>query len=141
MKNKKIFRTLSLAVAVLCVLSLFAPIASARDSYYINTYVAYVTASTSGKVLITFEITAPRTMSEIGSTTIMVYENGSHVKTYSHSSTSGMMAYNKGIHGNYITHQGTVGKTYNATVIFRSGITGSGFDNRTYYTNTVTAKN
>jgi len=136
--SKKTLRIASLVIAILCCLSVVAPVASARASLYISSYVAYVSSGGSGKVLITFEITGTGKMDEIGSTYIYVYENGTLVKTYSSTTTSGMMASNKVMQSNYITHQGTTGKTYSAFVVFKAGVNG-GYDNRSMDTNSITA--
>ena len=137
--KKKTIRILSLVIAVLVCLSCFAPIASAEGSLYITCYTAYITTSSNGKVLVTFDITGTGKMDQIGATDITIYENGSEITTYSYTSTSGMMSSNKVMYGNSIPHYGTVGKTYSATVVFKSGVNG-GYDNRLMDTNTVTAQ-
>jgi hypothetical protein len=138
-KKIPIIKIISFVIAILLCLSCFAPIASAEGSLYIFSYLAYISTSSNGKVLVTFDITGTGTMDVIGATDIIICENGTDIKTYSSSSTSGMMASNKVVWANTITHNGTVGKEYSATVIFKSGVNG-GYDNRLMDTNTVTAK-
>ena len=137
-KNPK--RVVAFILVILLCMSVTAPMASARGSLYISSYLAYITAISNGKVVITFEIVGMGKMDEIGATTIYLYENGSTIKTYSYSTTSGMMASNKWSHGNEITYNGVVGRTYSALVVFKSGVNG-GWDNRSLDTQTVTAKN
>ena len=137
--KKKIFRLTSLILTVVLCLSLFTPIAHARASNYIFSYGASMVADGNGKVSVWFDITGTGTMDEIGSTTIIVYENGVAVKTFSYSTTPSMMTYNKHIHGSSVTYQGVAGRSYYALVIFWAAKQGAG-DNRSMTTATITAK-
>ncbi|MDR2570204.1 MAG: hypothetical protein LBD23_07885 [Oscillospiraceae bacterium] len=136
---KKTTRILAFTLLTLFLISLIVPVASARGSIYISNYSAGMTAGSNGNVTISYHITGMGTMDEIGSTVIVIFENGVQIKTYLHTNTSGMMGYNKAIHGGTITYAGTIGKTYNAGVVYMAGKNG-GWDSRTLVSNTVTAK-
>ena len=84
-------------------------------------------------------VTGTGSMEQIGSTTITIYENGSLVKTYQHTTTSSMMGKNKIFHSGSVTYSGVAGNSYYAIVTFYAGKQGGG-DNRTMTTSTIKAK-
>ena len=138
--KKATLRIFTFTLVLLFCLSCIAPLASAMPgSQYINSYSASMTAGSNGNVTIWFQISGTGTMDQIGSTTIEIYENGTRVRIYQHTSTSGMMAYNKLGHSGSITYSGVVGRQYRAHVTFQAGKNG-GWDNRSVNSNIVTAK-
>jgi len=137
--RKKLLRMTSLALAVLLCLSFMTPFAVAEGSPYIGSYGGGMTTGSNGNVTVSFQITGVGKMDEIGSTKVVIYENGTSVKTYLYSNTSGMMGYNKTIHGSTVTYAGTVGKSYSAYITFQAGKDGD-WENRGMSTNSVTAK-
>lgn len=137
---KRAARVFSLVLAILLCLGILSTVASAEGSAYISNYVTNMAAGSSGKVTVWYQITGTEQMDEIGAIKIVIYENGTQVKTYKYTDTAGMMSYNIGIHGGGITYSGIVGKTYYAHVTYQAGKDG-GWDNRSVDTNTVTAKN
>ena len=140
MSGRKTIRLSMLVLAIVLCLSIIAPSAAARGSLYISTYNAYMTAGNSGNVTAWFDITGTGTMDQIGAVTVYVYEDGTLVKTFSHTTTAGMMASNTFFHASSVTYSGTVGKNYSACVVFQAGKNGS-WDNRSMSTNSVKAKN
>ena len=136
--KKKIYRIALLILAVSLCLSLFAPVAHARASKYILLYGASVVADGNGKVSVWYDITGTGTMDQIGSTSIVIYENGSSVKTFYSSTTPSMMTTNKLYHGGSVTYSGVAGKTYYAIVYFWAGKNGDG-DSRSKTTTAIVA--
>ena len=135
----KALRKISVVLVLMFSFSLFAPFASAEGSPYIGSYTASITAGSNGSVTVWFQITGLGTLDEIGAISVTIYENGTLVKTYTHTNTSGMMGYNTFIHGSSITYAGTAGKNYYSYVTYQAGKNGL-WDNRGMMTNTVTAK-
>jgi len=140
MSRKKATRAALFALAILLSLSIFVPTASARGSNYILTCSAIMSAGSSGNVTASFWISGNGTMDQIGAISVDIYENGTLVKTFSHTTTAGMMASNTSLHYSSVTYTGIVGQTYYACVTFQAGKNG-GYDNRSINTSSVTAKN
>ena len=137
--GKKATCLIAFSLIVVLFACILAPIANARSSKYITAYSANMTASNNGNVTVAFSITGTGKMTEIGSTKITIYENGTLVKTYLSSNTTGMMGKDKATHSGTVTYTGVKGRTYMANVIFKSG-NSSGSDNRNLDTNSVNAK-
>jgi len=158
MKNtyKKATRFIASFLAMMLIISTFAPAGGAYynnidvndefcipvtidASHYISAYSAGMSAGSNGNLIITYSITAPRRMTEIGSTRIEIFENGIFIKAYVHTSTSGMMIKDMFTHAGTIIHKGVVGRSYRATVHYKSG-DNTGFDTRSLQTITVIAR-
>ena len=140
LSKKKTIRLCAFMLALLLCISLLSPIAMAeRGSAYIFSYGADMSAGNNGKVTAWFTITGTGMMDQIGSTTINIYENGTFVKSYSHTTTTGMMASDKFYHSGSVTYDGTVGKSYYAFITYQCGKNGD-WDNRSLQSPSVTAK-
>jgi hypothetical protein len=139
-RRKKTHRVISAALLLILFLSLFNTVAFAEEegSPYIGHYSTSMSAGGNGNVTVWFQITGTGMMDQIGSTLIIILENGVAVRTYLNTNTSGMLAHNDFFHGNSITYAGVPGRTYSAFVVFQAGRNG-GWDNRSMDTNTVTA--
>ena len=136
--RKKSYRLFSFFLVILLCSGLFISIAQARASDYILSYTATVQAAGSGKVNVNFSIIGLSKMDQIGAMTIVLYENGTAVKTFQYTSTPSMMAYNTVQHNNSVTYNGVAGRSYYAIVTFWAGKQGGG-DSRTKTTSTVIA--
>jgi len=139
LKKKTLFRLAALMLIVVLCLGLSAPIAQARASNYIAAYGAYMNADGSGKVSVWYDVTGTGMMEEIGSTSIVIYENGSIVKTFYSSSTPSMMTKNKAIHGGSVSYNGVAGRSYYAIVYVWAAKLGDG-DTRSKTTASIIAK-
>lgn len=139
-----------LALMMLCLFALnttvFASnIVSPRASSYIVGTNAYITPESNGLLIVTFSISAYGEMSEIGATSVEIYEDNGHttkrVATYNYTDPaySFMMGKNEGIHAKDISYNGTVGYKYYAKVYFRASNSFGG-DAVTETTPVVTAK-
>ena len=137
--SKRATHILAVSIIVVFCVCILAPIASARSSHYISHYNANITAGNNGNVTVAFNITGTGKMTEIGSTQIVIYENGKSVRTYKSSTTTSMMGKDKVFHSGTVTYAGVKGRTYRANVIFKCG-NSNGHDNRNIDTNSVTAK-
>ncbi|MCL2627316.1 MAG: hypothetical protein FWD44_01285 [Oscillospiraceae bacterium] len=137
--KSKFLRKAALFFVFIFFVSIVTPVAFARGSIYINSYGAGVTAGNNGSITVSFNITGRGIMDEIGATRILLYENGSLIRTYLNTNTSGMMGYNKSLHASSVTYTGVAGRAYFASVSFKCGKDG-GWDTRSLTTNTVTAR-
>jgi len=140
--NKVILFLLVFAVCLSSTAFLSANAMPASD--YIRSYSASTYRTGPGNIKVTFEIGGTRTMDDIGSTSIYLYElNGtswSLVQTflYTQSSYSHIMTSNTAVHSASVTYAGTSGKQYYATVYLWAGRNGGG-DSRSVTTSAVTA--
>ena len=102
--KEDISRLLSLILHTLFSLCLLSPVAQARASNYISTYSASIIAIGSGKVSVQYNIIGTDKMEEIGSTTIIIYENGIAIKTFQYTTTPSMIAYYIDYHSDSVTY-------------------------------------
>lgn len=145
--TRKIKNILSIVlVSALCVV-IFAVPASARSSYYLSAYRAWLTAESNGKILVTVDVQGTGDMEKIGATRIEILEsknNGASWTQYRvflssifpEMLTSGDYLY----YDTPVSFTGTPGYKYCAIVtVYARDSTGS--DSREYTTPMVTAKN
>lgn len=147
---KKISKGLIIVLVCLSALttSVFAiDHGSIRSSSYIWGTDAYIEAGGNGKIAIYFSVTGIGRMTEIGATTIYLYEdNGSTeklVKTFRSSSLeySNMMSQNTAFYGDSVTYyDGIAGYEYRAEVYLKAA-NASGSDTVMEPTGTVRARN
>jgi len=112
---------------------------SINASSLISNTSASAVAKGSGQVKFQFTVYGRTTLDMIGALQIRVYKSdGTPVATYSYLSYPNLMNYNTDYHGSSVTYSGVSGQSYYAkvSVYVRSG---SNSDNRTIYSNTVTA--
>lgn len=133
------------------ILFLFSTVAFAseqitiRASSYITKTVAEISANSGSQLSISFSIQGTRRMSELGATTIYLYEDDGYsskiVKTYrsTDSNYPDMMAENTFYHGSNVTYDGIAGNKYYAVVNFKAGDS-TGSDTTSGQTATVTAR-
>jgi hypothetical protein len=120
--------------------------ASARSSYYLDAYSAWLIAGSNGKIDIAVDVQATDDMDEVGAKRIQLMESSDGgatwdtVRIYVQSLYPNMYTTN-----NYyylkipVSYAGTVGYQYRAYVtVYASDSTGS--DSRIYKTSVVTAK-
>lgn len=119
---------------------------SPRASLYISGTDASIQAGSNGKITIYFSVTGTDIMTQIGASTIYLYEdNGSTqkvVKTFrsSNSEYSNMMSQNTSFYGDNVTYyDGVAGYKYHAEVYLKAA-NGIGSDTVIEPTNTVTAR-
>lgn len=119
---------------------------SPRSSLYISGTDASIQAGNNGKITIYFSVTGTNMMTQIGATTIYLYENNGNtqklIKTFrsSNSEYSNMMGQNTSFHGDNVTYyDGIAGYEYYAEVYLKAA-DNSGSDVIMQPTNTVTAK-
>ena len=95
---------------------------SPRSSLYISGSDAEITTKSNGNLTISFWVSGTDIMSEVGATSIELYEDNGYssrlVKTYSASDIeySHLMGANKVVHRSNVTYSGTVGYKYYAEV-------------------------
>lgn len=145
---KKIVRWFSLSLICLLLLSMTAfasECLSPRASLYISGSDAEITAKSNGGLTISFWISGTDIMSEVGATSINLYEDNGNstrlVKTYRASDPeySHLMGTNKVVHRSNVTYNGTVGYEYYAEVHLTAG-NSSGSDSIVEISPSVTAK-
>jgi len=145
---KKFLRTIAFTLVGLFVLNTVAFASewkSVRSSSYISNTSAEITAKADCQLRISFSIQGTGRMSELGATTIYLYEDDGRssklVKTYRSSDPnySDMMANNAFYHGSNVTYSGVAGYKYYASVHFKAGDS-TGSDTTVGKTQTVTAK-
>lgn len=145
---KKFFKVIAAMLACIFLLSTTAFAAETRNArssaYIFNTY-AEMTAGRSGKLTISFSVAGMDVMSQIGASTIKIYEDDgkstSLVATYRYTDTgySNMMGYNKIQYSGTVSYTGTIGYKYYAEV-YLTAKDSTGSDTITEPTSTVTAK-
>lgn len=141
--RKSASRLFALAICVAFLTSIMIT-ASARASDYFDSYNISATAAGGGKVRVSVLVNGTRTMQEIGTTSIAIYEyqssSSSYTKvyTYTTSNTTGMTVKNDYSMGKSVTYQGTPGKYYYAIVTLYAK-DASGSEKLLVNTNIVTA--
>lgn len=125
-----------LAVGLLSALLCTA--AYARSSAYLDSYRATVTAKSEGKMVVTVDVSGVGTMTEIGATTIYIYESKDNksftrVATYEHTDYPEMMGSGTYYYKDAITHNGTPGYYYFASV-YCYAANANGSDEKNYTT-------
>ncbi|WP_295740733.1 hypothetical protein [uncultured Oscillibacter sp.] len=141
MKRTKI---VSLLLLICVTASLLCVQASARSSNYLDAYRVVLTPQSGGKIVITVDVDGIRNMTQIGASTIFLYEsrNGTdftRIKTYNYEDYPTMMG--SGIHHykDAATYYGVVGRYYYATAYCYAGDE-TGYDEKSYTTSIVRAK-
>lgn len=114
------------------------------SSYIMGTSADIITGS-NGKLTISFSISSYWKMSEIGATSVELYENTGHstrcVATYNYTDPkySYIMGKGEGIHAEEVTYDGTVGYKYYAKAYLKA-CDQFGGDSVVEISSTVTAK-
>lgn len=148
MKKKRVCGLALVLIFALCLsTAAFAdesPI-TVRSSEYLDFYNATIQSTGNGGVTVYFQVAGTRTMDQIGSSVIHLYEkNGSTwsiVKTFRYTDSqyaSSMMGYNTAMKAGSVSYTGTVGKQYSASVSVVA-LLGNDGDYDRIGTNTVTA--
>lgn len=139
-RNSTLFRI----SAIILVIALALPIAvsasgiAPRASYYLDSYGAYIYLPGDGEVRVYFDVQGTRTMDELGTLRIELYEstdgiNWSGATTFNHDTTSGMLSYNDDYHSGHVSYDGVAGRYYKAYVCVWGGKDGAG-DTRYFWT-------
>ena len=140
----KKFRIFAMALSAVILLSAFcgstASASSLRASPTLHSYNAIATQSSStGKIVITYDVTANTIADSIGVSNIKIYKsNGSYVTTIYATSSNNLKGSNTVRHRTSYTYTGTSGTYYYAQVTVFATIDGV-TDSRTITTNTVKA--
>lgn len=146
---KKLLRGIAFSLALLF---LFTSVAFAselyvtRSSSYIANTSAEAKAMANHQIRISFSITGTGRMSELGATTIYLYEDDGNstrlAKTYRSTDPNypNMMAQNTFYHGSNVIYDGVAGYKYYASVHFKAGDS-TGSDTTVGQTYVVTAQN
>lgn len=105
--------------------------ANVRSSSYLDSYCVAMTPKSSGRLVITVDVSPLDYMTKIGAKTISVYEsmNGEDfywVKTYDSSDYPKMMGSGTYFYEDVLTHQGTPGRYYYATACIYAGNSNGG---------------
>lgn len=124
--------TVGLLSALLCTA------AYARSSAYLDSYRATVTAKSGGKMVVTVDVSGVGTMTEIGATTIYIYESEDNksftrVATYEHTDYPEMMGSGTHYYEDPVTYSGTPGYYYFASV-YCYAANANGSDEKNYTT-------
>ena len=130
--------------AIILIISLVLPIAvsasgiESRASAYLDSYGAYVYLPGNGEVRVYFDVQGTRTMDELGTLRIELYEstdgiNWSGATTFNHDTTAGMLSYNDNYHSWHVSYDGVAGRYYKAYICVWGGKDGAG-DTRYFWT-------
>lgn len=143
MKNKRLYRIVSLLLVIVLILPVGAMAAEPRSSLYLDSYSAYVYPAGWGKIQVWFDVNGTNDMDEIGALEIQMYEstdneNWTWVKTFDYTDYSDMLIYDDYAHTGHIEYNGTLGRYYKAYVCVWAGKNGSG-DTRYFWTNSEKA--
>lgn len=136
---KHIGKRMICGILAVCMLSaLSCTTALARSSAYLNSYRAVVTAKSGGKMVVTVDVTGVGTMTEIGATTIYIYESEDNksftrVATYEHTDYPEMMGAGTHYYEDPVTYSGTPGYYYFASV-YCYAANANGSDEKNYTT-------
>lgn len=123
MKGHRI-RFLSVIATFMLISSILSSqaLAVARSSKYLDAYGTYVSPVGNGKIVITIDVDALRSMTKIGATTIILYgskdgKNFTVAKSYNYQDYPIMMSSGKHYYEDLFTYYGTVGYSYYVTGI------------------------
>ena len=129
-------KAVALVLACLVLLSFSSTAFALKESNaYISRYSALISNPSSGVVRVDFYVYGTGTMSSLGASSIVLYENGVPVKTFSmydplYAST--MVTTNEDWFYGYVTYSANSGSTYTAYVtVFASDGYGSGSESCT----------
>lgn len=143
MRRIKKTKVISFLLLIFLSASLLCVGASARSSNYLDAYRVVLTPQSNGKIVITVDVDGIGSMTQIGATTIFLYEstNGSdftRIKTYNYEEYPLMMG--SGIHHykDAATYNGIAGRSYYAIGYCYAG-NETGHDEKPYTTNIVKA--
>lgn len=141
MKKAKI---LSLILLVCMASSLLCVEASARSSNYLDLYGIVLTPQSGGKIVVTVDVDGIRSMTQIGATTIFLYESTdgtdfTRIKTYKYEDYPTMMGSGKHFCEDAVTYSGVAGRYYYAIGYCYAGDS-TGHDEQSYTTSVVRAK-
>ncbi len=129
---------------LICILSCLLCVgASARSSNYLDGYGVVLTPQSGGKIVITVDVDGIRSMTQIGASTIFLYEstNGtdfSRIKTYNYEDYPTMMGSGKHFCEDALTYNGVPGRYYYAIAFCYAGDS-TGYDEQSYTTSVVRA--
>ena len=146
MHNRKYFAAMRImSILLVAVLLLPTGISAATvetvqpcDSYYLDSYNAYVYPAGNGKIQVWFSVIGVNYLDELGALRIAIYESTDNstwtwVKTFTHNTTSGMLGYDEIYHSGHVDYQGVAGRYYKAYVCIWGGKDGDG-DTRYFWT-------
>lgn len=141
MKKAKI---VSLLLLICVTASLLCVEASARSSNYLDGYGIVLTPQSGGKIVITADVDGIRNMTQIGASTIFLYEsaNGTdftRIKTYDYEENPIMMGSGRHFYKDVATYNGVAGRYYYAIGYCYAGDE-TGHDEKSYTTSIVRAK-
>lgn len=142
-KRKKHIISFLMSLILLLCSTTAASAVDARASYYFSRTEVLAVATGSGKVTIEVDIDATHTMTELGATSIEIWEkqsSGSYekVKTYTRYNTSGLIETNTIFSYCSVTYQGKSGTKYYAVATLYAK-NSSGSETMYQSSNTVTA--
>lgn len=137
MKGHRI-RFLSVIATFMLISSILSSqaLAVARSSKYLDAYGTYVSPVGNGKIVITIDVDALRSMTKIGATTIILYgskdgKNFTVAKSYNYQDYPIMMSSGKHYYEDLFTYYGTVGHSYYVTAFCYAGDR-TGYDEKPY---------
>lgn len=137
MKGHRI-RFLSVIATFMLISSILSSqaLAVARSSKYLDAYGTYVSPVGNGKIVITIDVDALRSMTKIGATTIILYgskdgKNFTVAKSYNYQDYPIMMSSGKHYYEDLFTYYGTVGYSYYVTAFCYAGDS-TGYDQKPY---------
>ena len=142
---KRILKRLFASMLAICMISsLLCVGASARSSDYLDSYRAIITPTGNKELVITVDVDALGNMTEIGATTIYLYEssNGTsftRIKTYSSDDYSFMLGTGRHFYEDLFTYTGVAGRQYYVKAFCYAGDS-TGSDEKLYISSTVTCK-
>lgn len=125
-------------LAVCLISALTCTVAFARSSAYLDSYRATVTPKSEGKMVVTVDVSGVGMMTEIGASTIYIYESKNNkdftkVATYNYEDYPKMMGSGMSYYKDAATYYGTPGYYYFASV-YCYAANANGSDERNYTT-------
>ncbi|MDO4314278.1 MAG: hypothetical protein Q4C45_00780 [Oscillospiraceae bacterium] len=136
---KHLGKRLICGIFALCLLSTsLCTTVFARSSAYLDSYRATVTPKSGGKMVVTVDVSGVGRMTQIGATTIYIYESSDNesftkVATYNYEDYPEMMGSGTFYYDDPVTYNGTVGYYYLASV-YCYAANASGSDEKNYTT-------
>lgn len=142
-KRSTVFRIAALLLVIALICPANANAVEPRASNYLASYSAYIYPAGWGKVQVWFIVDGVKTMDEIGTLKIWLYESTdgetwNQAKLFEHTDYSGMLGYNDYTYSGHVEYAGTIGRYYKAYVCVWAGQDGEG-DSRYFWTSPVKA--
>lgn len=148
--NEKIKKIIAVSLVLFITSAMVVPVhADTKDlvqpfsSPYLSNYSGSVYAAGNGVVQVWYDVTGTRTLQDIGSLSILLYESMDNtdfywVETFRHINNPIMLGHNTGFYSSHVSYNGVVGRYYKAYIGIYGG-DGTNGTNRYFWTSSVRA--